>query len=216
MLRSFLFLATVSFFVSCNNDESTNKKSNLPTADTINKIAAARPAPLPPSPDSASQSLGVLEKRYALVPSDPAMAYDLAYAYAEAGNAKVLRLADSLIKARTPETEKAYYSKADYYSRVNNVKEALRNYDNALAANLHFLDAQIDKGRLLFHQKQYNEALKAFAIGQKISPSEPLFYFWIAKTQEAMGNKADAKTNYERAYALDKSLTEAKQAADKL
>jgi hypothetical protein len=31
-----------------------------------------------------------------------------------------------------------------------------------------------------------------------------------------MGHKAEAKVNYERAYGLDKSMTEAKEAANKL
>ena len=215
MVRYVVFLSAVFFLASCGNNDQTNKETKTARADSLAKTAPPT-ASRPSANDSANQSLAAMEKRYALVPSDPVLAFDLAYAYAEAGNVKALRLADSLLKAKVPEPEKAYYIKADYYSHLNNVKEAVKNYDNALAANLHFLDAQIDKGQLLFRQKQYNEALKAFAIGQKISPSEPMFYFWIAKTQEAMGNKTDAKTNYERAYALDKSLTEAKQAADKL
>lgn len=217
MVRSFLFLSSIFFFASCGNNDQTTEASTTTKRDSVTTAPSpSSSTSTPAANDSVNQSLAVMEKRHALVPSDPELAYDLAYAYAEAGNAKALRIADSLIKAKAPQIEKAYYSKADYYARLNNVKEAVKNYDNALAANLHFLDAQIDKGRLLFHQKQYNEALKAFAIGQKISPSEPMFYFWIAKTQEAMGNKQDAKTNYERAYALDKTLTEAKQAADKL
>jgi len=204
-------------FSSCGNDEQSPQQTKMPTVDSVNKsIVPQMQVTKPEASDSVNQSLSVLEKRYALVPSDPVLAYDLAYAYAEAGNAKVLRLTDSLIKARTPEFEKAYYTKADYFSRINNEKEALKNYDAAIAANLHFLDAQIDKGRLLFHQKQYDAALKTFATGQKISPAEPMFYFWIAKTQEAMGNKADAKTNYQRAYSLDKTLTDAKEAAARL
>lgn len=58
--------------------------------------------------------------------------------------------------------------------------------------------------------------MKTFALGQKLSPGAAEFYFWVARTQEAMGNKADAKANYERAYALDKSLTEAKASAEKI
>lgn len=216
MRFSFALLTCCAAFTACNNnDQASNTKRS--TTDGFNKNTVRPPSITGPAKaDSVDQSVSVLEKRHALVPSDPALAYDLTYAYAETKNAKAIRLADSLIKAKTPEMEKAYYSKADYYNRTNNVKEALKNYDAAIAANLHFLDAQIDKGRLLYNQKQYAEALKAFAIGQKLSPAEPLFYFWIAKTQEATGNKQDAKTNYERAYALDKTLTDAKEAAARL
>ena len=216
MIRfSFLWLACGLLLLSCGSDEQP--AGTKPSVDNANKNQLPQPASTETTKDdNVEQSLNALEKRHALVPSDPALAYDLAYAYAEAKNAKAVTLADSLIKAKTQEIEKAFYIKADYYSRVNSVKEALTNYDAAIAANLHFLDAQIDKGRLLYKQKQYAEALKAFAIGQKLSPAEPMFYFWIAKTQEATDNKIDAKANYERAYALDKTLTEAREAAVRL
>ncbi|MBL0270139.1 MAG: hypothetical protein IPP99_16150 [Chitinophagaceae bacterium] len=43
-----------------------------------------------------------------------------------------------------------------------------------------------------------------------ISPSFLSAYYWIAKCQEALGKKEEAKVNYLRAYELDKSMKEAK------
>jgi tetratricopeptide (TPR) repeat protein len=218
MKRAILFLTIVSLLPACGNNDNTSGNANARVNDSTSKSLpsqAQQPASNAAAPDT-TQSLATMEKRYAMVPSDPVLAYDLAYEYSEQKNAKALKLADSLIKAKAPEVEKAYYIKANYFSHINNTDQALKNYDAAIGANYHFLDAYFDKGQLLFKQKKYDEALKTFAIGQKVSPATADFYYWVAKTQEAMGNKADAKMNYERAYALDKTLTEAKAAAERL
>ena len=162
-----------------------------------------------------SEALLVLEKAYAMQPKDKETAYNLAYEYADAKSTKALSLADTLIKYDKTETvARAWYVKAYYYNQIGNHKEALRFLDSSIAADYNFTDAYFDKGQIQFGQKQYEAALKTFAIGQKLGPAEAQFYFWIGKTQEAMGQKQDAKANYERAYALDKSLTEAKKAAE--
>lgn len=163
------------------------------------------------------EALALLEKAYALQPRDKETAYNLAYEYAEAKSPKALSLTDTLIKYDKTETvARAWYIKASYYNNTGNTREAMRYYDSSNIADYNFLDTYLDKGRLLFKQKKYEQALKSFALGQKLSPGTADFYFWVAKTQEAMGNKQDAKTNYERAYALDQSLTEAKEAAERL
>jgi tetratricopeptide (TPR) repeat protein len=164
-----------------------------------------------------AEALALLEKAYSLQPRDKETAYNLAYEYADAKNPKALSLTDTLIKYDKTETvARAWYIKASYYNNTGNEKEALRYYDSSSIADYNFLDTYLDKGQLLFKQKKYDQALKAFAIGQKLSPATADFYFWVAKTQEATGNKADAKMNYERAYSLDNSLTEAKEAASRL
>jgi hypothetical protein len=38
----------------------------------------------------------------------------------------------------------------------------------------------------------------------------------MGKCQEALGQKDEAKLNYQRAYELDKTFTDAKEAADNL
>lgn len=164
-----------------------------------------------------SEALAVLEKAYRLQPHDKKVAYDLAYEYAEQKNPKVAALLDTLFKYDKTETvARAWYIKATYYNNIGNTAEALKYYTAANAADYNFIDAYLDKGQLLYKQKKYDEALKTFAIGQKVSPAAAEFYLWVAKTQEAMGDKADAKTNYERAYALDKEMKEAKEAAERL
>lgn len=162
------------------------------------------------------EALALLEKAYRLQPRDKETAYNLAFEYAEAKSPKALSLTDTLIKYDKTETvARAWYIKALYYNKIGNEKEALRYYDSSQTADYNFLDTYLDKGQLLFRQKKYEQALKTFAIGQKFSPGTGIFYLWIAKSQEALGQKADAKMNYERAFALDNGLTEAKEAAER-
>lgn len=166
---------------------------------------------------NTGEALAILEKAYTLQPRDKETAYNLAYEYAEAKSPKTLPLTDTLLKYDKTETvARAWYIKALYYRNTGNEKEALRFYDSSNRADYNFLDTYLDKGQLLFKQKKYEQALKSFALGQKLSPGTAEFYFWVAKTQEAMGHTADAKMNYERAAALDKDMTEAKKAAERL
>lgn len=166
--------------------------------------------------NNKSGALAYLEKAYALVPSDPSLAYDLAYEYADLRNPKAVTLADSIIREKTPEYEKAYYIKAVYLAHVGKTAEALKNFDAAIQINYNFLDAYRDKGQLLLEQKKYGQALKTFELALKVAPASAEFYYLVGKTQQAIGNKQEARLNYQRAYGLDRSMTEAKEAADTL
>jgi tetratricopeptide (TPR) repeat protein len=74
----------------------------------------------------------------------------------------------------------------------------------------------MDKGQTYYDQKKYAEALKTFQLTTTVFPSESLPYFWLGKTQQALGDKNEARLNYQRAYGLDKTFTEAKDSADRL
>ena len=58
--------------------------------------------------------------------------------------------------------------------------------------------------------------MQTFTLALKIAPASADFYYLLGNTQHALGNDNEAKLNYLRAYGLDKSLTDAKEAADKL
>lgn len=168
------------------------------------------------SKDDKKGSLASLEKAYTIAPSDPSIAYDLAYAYADAKDLKAITLSDSLIKANADETEKAWYIKGVYYANTGNADKSLESFDHAIRLNYNFLDAYRDKGQLLMNRKRYKEALQNYTLALKVAPASADFYFLLGKTQQAMGDNTEAKLNYLRAYGLDKTLSEAKDAAEKL
>jgi tetratricopeptide (TPR) repeat protein len=166
---------------------------------------------------TAAEAISILEKAYRLTPYDIDLNYDLAYKYGENKNPKVITLCDSLIKIDTLGLyAEPYYYKGIYFSNINDKARALSMFDLAIQHNYSYLNGHIEKGRVLYEQKQFNDALKSLQLANTISPKFPDAYFWIAKCQEAMGQKQEAKLNYQRAYALDNSFTEAKEASDKI
>jgi tetratricopeptide (TPR) repeat protein len=54
---------------------------------------------------------------------------------------------------------------------------------------------------------------KCYDLAIKVSNSFADAHLWKGKCQEALGQKEEAKISYQRAYAFDKTLTEAKEAA---
>ena len=163
------------------------------------------------------EAVSILEKAYSFTPYDIDLNYELAYKYAENKNVKVVSLCDSLIKIDTLNLHaEPYYYKGIYFSNISDKAKALALFDEAMKHDYNYLNAYIEKGRVLYDQKKFSDALKTVQLANTISPKFPDAYFLVAKCQEAIGQKEEAKLNYERAYGLDNSFTEAKEAADKL
>ncbi len=164
-----------------------------------------------------TETINTLEKAYQLTPFDVELNYMLALKLAESGNSRVIHLSDSLIRADSLGIHaEPYYYKGIYYSAINDKAKALSFFDIAIKTDHNFLDGYIEKGSILFDSKKYQEALGVFNLCLTVSPKFADAYYWIAKCQEAMGRKEEAKLNYQRAYTLDRTLEEAKAAADKL
>jgi tetratricopeptide (TPR) repeat protein len=164
-----------------------------------------------------AESLTTLEQAYTYAPFDADIAHNLAFAYATAGNPRALALSDSLI-AKDPSGRHAepYYFKGLYYETVGNEMKAIALFDEAVRHDYNFLDAHMEKGQVQFDARQFDAALRSYQLAATISPTFADAYFGVARSLEAMGNKADAKLNYQRAYSLDKSMTEARDAAARL
>ena len=166
--------------------------------------------------DSAG-AIDALEKAYVSMPSSPGIVNKLAYQYAETKNNKAIRLADSLIRIDSQRLFAGpYYIKGMYYSNINERAKAIESFDAAIKIDHRYLNAYIEKGKILLDQKKSNEALKTFELANTVTPSFPDAWYWMGRCQELMGNKAEAKQNYEKAFELDNTFTEAKEAADKI
>ena len=162
-------------------------------------------------------SLKALEQAYQFAPFNEDLCYNLAFKYAQGKSPKTLTLCDSLLKFDTAERKgEPYYFKGVYYANMNNIPQALSYFDKAIEYDYTFLDAYMEKGKIFYDKKKYDEAAKIFHLALRVSATYADAYYWLGKSQEALGQKEEAKLNYQRAYGLDKSLTEAKEAADKL
>lgn len=156
-----------------------------------------------------------LEKAYTLAPKNKEIINMLSYQYAEAHNNKALILADILIGLdKEKSSADPYYVKGLYYTNLKQHDKALVLFNQALTVDYNYLNAYIEKGKIQLVQQKNAAALKTFQLANTISPSFPDAYYWMGKTYESNGDKVQAKDFYNKAYQLDKSFTEAKQAAE--
>lgn len=163
------------------------------------------------------EALATLESAYAFAPGDVELVHELAFDYAEAKNPKAIRLSDSLIRVDVAASHaEPYYFKGVYYTNTGNATEAIHQFDLAIAHNYNFINAYVNKGILYYDQKKYAEAQKTFGLAITVAPDQADPYYWLAKVQEATGNRAEARLNYQRAYGLDKTMSEAKEGAERL
>lgn len=163
-----------------------------------------------------AEAVQTLEKAYSLTPYDIELNYILALNYAENKNSRVLSLCDSLIKIDTLGVHgEPYYYKGIYYSNTGDKATALSQFDACIKHDKFFHEGYIEKGALLYDLNNYEAAFKVFKLCNTLSPDYPAAWYWMGKCQEATGQKEEAKLNYLKAYSLDKSLIEAKQAAEK-
>jgi len=165
--------------------------------------------------EDTTGAIAAMEKAYSAVPSNREISNRLAYQYAESKNSKALAIADSLIsKDSLKFFAEPYYVKGMYYSNMNDREKAIQQFDATIKQDHRFLNAYIEKGKILLDQKKTTAALKTFELANTITPSFPDAWYWMGRCLEILGQKEEAKLNYEKAYGLDKTFTEAKEAAE--
>ena len=215
---SLLQLTLARSYEAKNKNEEALSVCNTILAQNPGQVDALKlKAALLDKKGNTAEATGILEKAYILTPYDAELNYELAYKYAETKNPKVLSLCDSLIQKDSLKIHaEPYYYKGIYYANTGNKQAALTQFNEAIQHDYYFLNAYIEKGRIYYDQKKYAEALKVFQLANTISATFADAYYWMGRCQEAMGQKEEAKLNYQRAYGLDDSFTEAKEAAGKL
>jgi tetratricopeptide (TPR) repeat protein len=163
------------------------------------------------------EALETMAIAYNYAPGDAELVHNYAFALAEAKDPRALSLSDSLIRSDSAGRHaEPYYFKGLYYENTGDVATAMKWFEEAIRHDYYFLDAYMEKGQLQYNAKKFKESLLTFQLAATISPTFADAYFWVGRSLEALGNKADAKTNYQRAYGLDKAMTEARDAAAKL
>lgn len=137
--------------------------------------------------------------------------------YAETNNPKAITFSDAMKKNDKSGTDPhPDFLKGIYYYNIGDLQNALQQFDECIRKDYNFMDAYLEKGTIFYKQKKYNEAIKTFDLALQVSNSFADAFFWKAKSQAALGQLLEAKLNFQRAYGLDKTLTEAKTEAEKL
>jgi tetratricopeptide (TPR) repeat protein len=214
-------LLQLSLARAYNAQNKTNDALN--TCEKILKINPAQldalvmKADLLEKENNMAGSIATLEKAYHIAPGITDINYMLANKYAENKNPKTLAFCDTLIKKDSlDEHPEPYYFKGVYYENTGDKDKALIFFNQAIIHDYTFIDAYMDKGKIFYDQKKYPEAIKVYQLALNVQPTYADAYFWMGKCQEALGQKDEARLNYQRAYSLDKTLREAKEAADKI
>ena len=163
-----------------------------------------------------SGALYAFERSYSLQPLT-LNALPLANLYAETKNPKAIALCDELImKDSAGESLDPIFIKGIFYANTKQYRLAIEQFDECIRKDWKFTDAYLEKGIVLFENKNIDEALQTFKLASTISPRNADTYYWQGRCFEAIGKKEEAMDNYIRAYTLDRSFIEAKQHIDNL
>ena len=165
--------------------------------------------------DSAISSYKKYLQRF---PDDEQVLLNLANTAAEAGKPESLALSDELAN-RTGTNEiksDAQFIKGVYYSRTGDFDKAIEHFDQTIVYRYSFWEAWLEKAMALYDKKAYDKALETLNKLLQVNPSYPDAFYWLGKCYEALNNKTEALKNYETAYGLDRTYTEAKEKMDSI
>jgi tetratricopeptide (TPR) repeat protein len=161
-------------------------------------------------------AIRAFERSYSLQPLS-LNGIPLANLYAEIKNPRAINICDDLMKKDSAaESLDPYFIKGIYFSNTKQYKQAIEQFEDCIRKDWKFTDAYLEKGIILFEQKNLDEALQTFKLASTISPKNADAFYWQGRCYEVIGRKEEAMDNYIRAYALDRSFTEAKEHIDKL
>ncbi len=151
-------------------------------------------------------------------PDDEQVLLNLANAEAEAGHPATLQLTNRIV-AQFPTVENrtdVSFINGVYYSRSKQYDSAIAWYDRAILNRNTFWEAHLEKGITYYDAGHLDKALATFKQLQTANPSFADAYYWIGKCNELAKNKVEALKNYQMAYGLDKSFTDAKLKIDSI
>ena len=204
-----------AYFAAKKFDLALAINDSILQTDTSNKLFLEKKAYLLLEMGKKAEASILLEKLYKA--GNKHVGADLAFLLAETKNPKALAIADDMIRSDSAkEHAEPYYFKGVYYYNIGDKNKAIELFNQAILTDKYFTDAWIEKGKTQFELKQLDKARSTFEKIIEVSPDNGDAFYWLGKCAEEAGNKAEAKLNYQKAYALDKTLTEAKESADRI
>jgi tetratricopeptide (TPR) repeat protein len=136
---------------------------------------------------------------------------------AEQGDPATLPLCDSLLQHQGPQGgAEPYYYKGIYFASKKDNKKALGWFDKTIQTDYSFYEAYIEKAALLIDAKEFEAAHKELELLRTLSPGYAPVHYWLGKWADRQEKKEKALEHFRLALSLDTSLTEAKQAIQRL
>jgi tetratricopeptide (TPR) repeat protein len=151
-------------------------------------------------------------------PNDQQILLNLANTLAEKGDPRTLSICKQIVEMYpTLETKvNVAFIRGVFYNITGLYSAARDNLDTAIAGRYTFIEAWMERGYSFYDQKLYSDAEANYNQLTQIDASDAEGWYWLAKSQEALNKKVEAIKNYERAYALDGTLQEAKESIERL
>ena len=153
-----------------------------------------------------------------IFPDDEQVLLNLANTYAEKGDSTCLPLCRDIAAMYPIKETKANtaFIAGIYYNTTGQFAEARKWFDSAISLQYSFTEAWMERGYTFYDEGNWKDAEKNFRQLTDINKSNPEAWYWLAKSLESAGDKEKAIEYYARAYSLDRKLTDARRAIERL
>ncbi len=162
-------------------------------------------------------AIKAFEMSYSITPTT-LVSNELADMYAETKNEKTISFCKAILKTDTAKDKNVQplYCIGRYYRNIGNNVEAKKIFEECIRKDYTFSYAYLDKAEILIDEKKYTECISILNIAKENDNQNADVYYLMGKCLEATNKTEDAKIEYQRAIALDKEFTSAKEALEKL
>jgi tetratricopeptide (TPR) repeat protein len=186
--------------------------------DSTAAIFHNRKASLLLAKGDTSGAISGLLKSLAYAPEQTDIHAELGFLYAAQKKKNALMVADFLLtQTKEPALQtQARFMKGIYYANIGDKKNAMLYFNECIINDYTFIDAYMEKGILLYNDKKYADAQKAFEKALTISNTHAEAYFWTGKCLEALNKKEEALDYYKKTIGLDEKITEAAEGIKRL
>ncbi len=170
--------------------------------------------------EKVTDTLGAITsyKRAIRIYAEPNSMLSLANLFAETKNDTALALCKNVdaLGVNKKYSADCRFIEGIYFARKGLHNQAIALFDECINNRYAYVEAYLEKGFIYYDAKNYTEALAVFKLASTVSIANADTYYWQAKCFEAMNNKTEAITNYEKSLTLDKNLKEAGEAIERL
>ncbi len=137
--------------------------------------------------------------------------------YAQTKNSKALDMADFLLKAKVPDTEKeAWFIKGLYYNYTGDKRKAISFFDRCLNLDYNFMIAYREKAIALYDMGKYADAITVLDKAVTLQNNFDEGYYWTGRCLEKLNKPNEAIEEYKTALMYSPYYVEAKEALTRL
>lgn len=128
-----------------------------------------------------------------------------------------LSICEELLKRFGKNIEKeTFLIKGDYFSSIKNNDYALANYDSSIKASYTFMEAYLQKARLLMQLDKYKAAVVVLEKATTIQNNYDEGFFTLGRCYERINDTTAAIEAYNRTLLINPDYTEAETAIESL